>query len=94
MKCSSRANDRKRLYFKTILEKMRQRDVPVAAETESVFVGESRILRYDNTMGRKRTDDEEEIDDDEEKGERKMKKNKKKDCRCRNKWGRGGRERE
>lgn len=27
MKRSSRANDRKRLYFKTILEKMRQRDV-------------------------------------------------------------------
>lgn len=52
-------------------------------------MGESRILRYDNTMGRKRTDDEEEIDDDEEKGERKMKKNKKKDCRCRNKWGGG-----
>lgn len=28
MKCSGRANDRKRLYFKTILEKMRQRDAP------------------------------------------------------------------
>lgn len=91
MKCSSRANDRKRLYFKTILEKMRQRDVPVAALLlrRSVFVGESRILRYDNTMGRKRTNDEEEIDDDEEKEKRKMKKNKKKDCRCRNKWRRG-----
>lgn len=56
----------------------------------SVFVGESRILRYDSTMGRKRTDDEEEIDDDEEKGEKKMKKNKKEDCRRRNKWGMGG----
>lgn len=59
----------------------------------SVFVGESRILRYDNTMGRRRTYDEEEIDDDEEKGERKMKKNEKKDCRCRDEWGRGDKKR-
>lgn len=93
MKRSSRANDRKWLYFKTILEKMRQRDVPVAAlllrrracswENLEFFV---MIIR----TGRKRTDDEEEIDDDEEKGERKMKKNKKRDCRFRNKWGGGG----